>query len=141
MNTKDESRQVRQKKGTARKRVEAINSPSPGGQDISGSQSEGIGVQGPQCNDSSVGKWGDRSERDEKSVDANLGKVLDHLGNLESRFYSYVHAHQERLDARRKESENAELEFQQEAQELREKILALLGEHEDETSSSEIEES
>nr|WP_256871879.1 hypothetical protein [Nostoc sp. TCL26-01] len=146
MNQKDESnRQVsRQEKGTARKRVKAINSSSAGGQSISEPESQGIGVQRPQCNDSSFSEWGYRSERDDKPVDANLGKVLEHLGNLESRFYSYVHAHQERLDIRRKESENAELEFQEEARELREKILALLGEQDSETPSpaetTEIEE-
>jgi hypothetical protein len=109
---------------------QAIDSTSTGGQSSIEPQSEGIGLQRPQCNDSGFSTWRSRGECDNKPVDANLGEVLEHLGNLETRFYSYVHAHQERLDIRRKESSEAEQEFQQEAKELREKILSLLGENE-----------
>lgn len=106
---------------------ETIDPAITGGQISTNQESEGVGIQGSECDDSRSGKRGDRSESNDKPIDATLGEVLEHLGNLEARFYKYVHAHQERLDLRRKESSASEKEFAAEAEELRAKILGLIG--------------
>ncbi|MEH2307810.1 hypothetical protein [Nostoc sp.] len=108
-------------------RGETLDPAIAAGQISTNEESEGARIQGSQCHDSRSGKWRDRSESDDKPVDATLGEVLEHLGNLETRFYKYVHAHQERLDLRRKESSTSEKEFAVEAEELRAKILGLIG--------------
>lgn len=129
-----------QKENIAGERIKTVDPPSTTGQASIEQKSEGAGIQGSQCNDSGFSQRGNRSDCDNKPVDGNLGKVLEHLGNLESRFYKYVHAHQERLDLRRKESTAAEQEFQQEVEQLREKIFALLAQKESEPEAEQLEE-
>lgn len=138
MNRKDEAKQQTggEKEGTARKRVKTFDPVDTGTQEFLSSQGAGVGVQRPDINDSGAGRWGDRGESYHRYINATLGEVLEHLANLESRFYDYVHAHQERLDTRRQESQSAEQEFQQEAQQLKDKIFSLLEQRENEISSA-----
>jgi vacuolar-type H+-ATPase subunit I/STV1 len=53
------------------------------------------------------------------------GKILQRLDKLEETHYEYVHAHQNRLQARLDESKKLEDEFRKEAAKLRQEILAL----------------
>ena len=104
-------------------------------------KSEGTGVQGSEYDDSRFGERRNRGERRNKPINATFGEVLEHLANLETRYYKYVHAHQERLDLRRKESNESEKEFAQEAEELRAKILGLIGGFDQEELDAELNES
>jgi len=75
--------------------------------------------------DSSISNRGDRCES-RQLASSTPGKILTRLENLETRFFSYVKGHQDRLDLRRKESEIAEQEFAAEAALLKEDILHLI---------------
>ncbi|MFN6515692.1 MAG: hypothetical protein RMY29_014520 [Nostoc sp. CreGUA01] len=98
------------------------------GQNSADEKSEGAGIQGSEYYDPRPSQRRNRGECDNKPINATFGEVLEHLANLETRFYKYVHAHQERLDLRRKESSESEREFAAEAEELRAKILGIIGE-------------
>ncbi|MEH2201282.1 hypothetical protein [Nostoc sp.] len=126
MTRKNDKTNGKAKRATAG-RGETLDPAIAGRQGGTHEKSDGIGVQGSECDDSRFGEWRNTGECGNKPIDASYGEVLEHLGSLETRFYKYVHAHQERLDLRRKESSTSEQEFAAEAEELRAKILGLMG--------------
>ncbi|OYD99809.1 hypothetical protein [Nostoc sp. 'Peltigera membranacea cyanobiont' 232] len=68
--------------------------------------------------------------------DTSAGKILQRLDQLEDTHYQYVHAHQDRLQARLDESKKLEEKFRTEAKELRSEILALAQTEETESEKS-----
>ncbi|MEH1817305.1 MAG: hypothetical protein V7L09_33580 [Nostoc sp.] len=126
MTRKNDKTNGKAKRATAG-RGETLDPAISGRQGGTHEKSEGAGVQGSERDDSRSGEWRNTGECGNKPINATYGEVLEHLGNLEARFYNYVHAHQERLDLRRKESNTSEQEFAAEAEELRTKILGLIG--------------
>ena len=79
---------------------------------------------------------GNTSGTNIKYGDTSAGKILQRLDQLEDTHYQYVHAHQERLQARLDESKRLEEKFRTEAMELRSEILALAQSEETESEKS-----
>jgi len=116
----------RKKEGATRGRGSPVDSSGTNRKSIADKEIQGTWIPGPNSYDQSVGEFGIRGQSENYPDGGSLGEVLEHLANLESRFYTYVHAHQERLDERKKESSRAEQEFAAEALELKAKILDLI---------------
>ena len=58
--------------------------------------------------------------------EAGTGKILSQLSELEEAFLAYVHGHQDRLEARLRESKAQEARFLQSAVKLKEDILRMV---------------
>ncbi|MEH2454501.1 hypothetical protein [Nostoc sp.] len=123
-------------KDISRGRNKRINKNQPGrlGEAGSNGSINGIEEQGGFIES-------DRTRRDTSGTnieygDTSSGKILQRLDQLEDTHYQYVHAHQDRLQARLDESKRLEEKFRTEAMELRGEILALAQAEETESEKS-----
>ncbi|MBD2435835.1 hypothetical protein H6G69_03340 [Nostoc sp. FACHB-110] len=71
--------------------------------------------------------------------DTTAGKILERLEALEKRHLEYVHAHQSRLKARLGESEEAENEFIEEANQIKSDIYHLVTRENSENKVTDVE--
>lgn len=118
-----------------RKRDEADSTLVSRREGSSTAQSSTTGLQRHFQNDQGVSDRGDRCEHRQFPGSA-AGKILERLENLEKRFFSYAKAHQERLDLRKRESEIAVEEFAIEAASLKQDLINILQDQEQQTENS-----